>query len=168
MQYSLIYSERKTLTIQIKNGKVTVRAPYGVSREVVEKFVNKHSNWIVKNLEKSKNTEEKFDALSDLEIEKLKKDAKVYLKERTEYFAMIMGLNYGRITITSAKTRFGSCSSKGNICYSYRLMLYPEAAREYVVVHELSHLVLMNHSKKFYSLIEKILPDYKKRRALLK
>ena len=79
-----------------------------------------------------------------------------------------MGLNYGRITITSAKKRFGSCSSVGNISYSYRLMLYPEAAREYVVVHELAHLVEMNHSKKFYEVIAKILPDYKYRKKLLK
>jgi len=79
-----------------------------------------------------------------------------------------MNLKYGRITITSAKTRFGSCSSKGNISYSYKLMLYPEAAREYVVVHELAHLVEMNHSKRFYSLVERYLPDYKERRKLLK
>ena len=79
-----------------------------------------------------------------------------------------MNLQYGRITITSAKTRFGSCSSKGNISYSYRLMLYPEEAREYVVVHELAHLLEMNHSKRFYAVVEKYLPDYKLRRRLLK
>ena len=79
-----------------------------------------------------------------------------------------MGLKYGRITITSAKTRFGSCSSKGRISYSYRLMLYPEAARDYVVVHELAHLVEMNHSKRFYDVIEKFMPDYKERKRMLK
>ena len=79
-----------------------------------------------------------------------------------------MGLKYGRISITSAKTRFGSCNSRGNIAYSYRLMLYTEAAREYVVVHELSHLLEMNHSKSFYSIVEKYMPDYKERRKLLK
>ena len=79
-----------------------------------------------------------------------------------------MGLKHGRITITSAKTRFGSCSSKGNISYSYLLMTYPEAAREYVVVHELAHLVHMNHSAAFYSLVEQYMPDYKARRKLLK
>ena len=79
-----------------------------------------------------------------------------------------MGLKYSRIKITSAVKRFGSCSSSGNICYSYRLMLYPEEAREYVVVHELAHLEEMNHSKKFYEIISKVLPDYKYRRRLLK
>ena len=79
-----------------------------------------------------------------------------------------MGVDYGHISITSAKTRFGSCSSKGNIAFSYRLMLYPEAAVDYVVVHELAHRKEMNHSRAFYKLIEEILPDYKQRRKLLK
>ena len=79
-----------------------------------------------------------------------------------------MGLKYGRITITSAKGRFGSCSSEGNISFSCRLMTYPEAARDYVVVHELAHLVEMNHSKRFYSIIEKYMPDYKIRKRMLK
>ena len=78
------------------------------------------------------------------------------------------GLKYNRITITSAKTRFGSCTTQKNISFSYRLMLYPELAREYVVVHELAHLIEMNHSKKFYAIIEKYLPDYKERKKLLK
>ena len=79
-----------------------------------------------------------------------------------------MGIKYGRITIASAKTRFGSCSSKGNISYSYRLMMYPEEAIDYVVVHELAHRIEMNHSPRFYAIVERILPDYKKRRKLLK
>ena len=79
-----------------------------------------------------------------------------------------MGLKYGRITITSAQKRFGSCNSNGNICFSYRLMLYPESAREYVIVHELAHLKEMNHSKAFYAIIASVLPDYKHRRKLLK
>ena len=72
------------------------------------------------------------------------------------------------MTITGAKTRFGSCSSKGNISFSYRLMMYPEPAREYVVVHELAHLVEMNHSKRFYAIVERYLPDYKERKKQLK
>ena len=99
---------------------------------------------------------------------KLKREAREYLETKTEYFSKIMGLKYSRITITSAERRFGSCSSKGKICYSYRLMLYPEAAREYVVVHELAHLVEMNHSKRFYKIVEKYLPDYKERRRMLR
>ena len=79
-----------------------------------------------------------------------------------------MGLKYGRIAITSAKTRFGSCSSKGNLSFSYLLMLYPDSAIDYVVVHELAHLKEMNHSPRFYKIIEEVLPDYKERKKLLK
>ena len=103
-----------------------------------------------------------------MEIKALKKSARSYLKAKTEYYANIMGLKYGRITITSAKKRFGSCSSAGNISYSYRLMMYPEAAREYVVVHELAHLLEMNHSKKFWAEVEKVLPDYEMSYSWLK
>ena len=79
-----------------------------------------------------------------------------------------MNLKYGRITITSAKTRFGSCSSKGNISFSYRLMLYPRELVDYVIVHELAHLSEMNHSDRFYKIIESVLPDYRERVKRLK
>ena len=96
------------------------------------------------------------------------KEARIYFSEKLEYYSRIMGLKYSRMTITSAKKRFGSCSSKASISFSYRLMLYPEAAREYVIVHELAHLKEMNHSKKFYEIIASVLPDYKYRKRLLK
>ena len=168
MEYTLIYSDRKTMSISVKGGVLTVRVPKGMPKTLIERFIIKNKKWIDVHIEKEKNSMAKFDALSDDDIKKLKRDAKEYLISKTKYFADIMGLKYGRITITSAKTRFGSCSSKGNISYSYRLMLYPETAREYVVVHELSHLVEMNHSKRFYSIIEKVMPDYKIRKRMLK
>ena len=110
----------------------------------------------------------RFENLTDADIKRLKKEAKVYFAEKTEYFAKIMGIDYGRITITSAQKRFGSCSSSGNISFTYRLMLYPDAAREYVVVHELAHRREMNHSKRFYAIIEAVMPDYRYRKRLLK
>ena len=168
MEYTLIYAERKTLSISVKGGVLTVRAPRKTPRALIDSFVFGHKEWIEKHLEAEKQRCERFGSLSDEEIRKLKREAKKYLKEKTEHYSAIMGLKYGRITITGAETRFGSCSSKGNISYSYRLMLYPEAAREYVVVHELAHLLEMNHSKKFYEIVERFLPDYKERRRMLK
>ena len=106
--------------------------------------------------------------MTDDDVKRLKKNAKVYFNDKTEYYSKLMGLKYGRITITSAQKRFGSCSSEGNICFSYRLMLYPEEAREYVIVHELAHLKEMNHSARFYKIVESVLPDYKLRRKMLK
>ena len=168
MEYKIAYSVRKSVSISVKKCEVVVRAPIGMDAEYIAKLVKKHSAWIEKNLESQRKKEELLADLTPEDINRLKKNAKAYLTEKTEHFANIMGLKFGRITITSAKKRFGSCSSAGNISYSYRLMLYPEAAREYVVVHELAHLVEMNHSKKFYEIIARVLPDYKARKRLLK
>ena len=168
MEYTLIYSDRKTISISVKGAVVTVRAPRRTSKEIIDSFIIKNKKWIETHIEKERERIDKFETLSDKDIKELKKIAKEYLSKKTEYYANIMGLKYGRITITGAKTRFGSCSSKGNISYSFRLMLYPEPARDYVVVHELSHIVEMNHSKRFYSIIEKVMPDYKIRKRMLK
>ena len=168
IEYTLIYSDRRTLSASIKDGKLIVRAPRKYPQRRIDEFLEKHRVWIEKNLAREKEKQCKIDSLSDSELVDLRKFAREYLERKTRYYADIMGIKYGRITITSAKTRFGSCSSKGNISYSYRLMLYPESAREYVVVHELAHILEMNHSKKFYSHVERILPDYKERRRMLK
>ena len=100
--------------------------------------------------------------------ENIKKNALPYLKERTDYFSGIMGLEPTGVKITSAKKRFGSCSAKNSICYSWRLMLYSKEAIDYVVVHELAHIAHKNHGPQFYALIEKYLPDYKEREKLLR
>jgi predicted metal-dependent hydrolase len=168
MNYELIYSNRKTLSVSVKGGIITVRAPIGTKREIIEAFIKKHSCWIQTHLIKEKERISKTENLTDEQIGILKKEARTYFTQKSEYYAKIMGLKFGRITITSARTRHGSCSSKGNISYSYRLMLYPEPAREYVIVHELSHLLEMNHSKRFYKIVERFMPDYKERRRMLK
>ena len=168
MEYEIIYSKRKTVSISVNKNGVIIKAPIGTDKKTIEALLKKHSNWIEKHIILQKKKEALTSGLTEDDIKDLKKKAKVYLKEKTDYYAKVMGLKYGRITITSAQKRFGSCSSEGNISYSYRLMLYPEAAREYVVVHELAHLKEMNHSSKFYAIIAKVLPDYKIRKRLLK
>ncbi len=168
MDYVIKYSNRKTVSISIVNGDIIVKAPYNVSRSLIDEIVNKHDKWILKNLEAEQRKRSMTKDLTDTDIKNLKKFAKLYFNEKVKYYSQIMDLMPGRVTITSAEKRFGSCNSNGNICFSYRLMLYPEPAREYVVVHELAHLVEMNHSKRFYAIIESVMPDYKKRKRLLK
>ena len=168
MEYEIIYSSRRTLGVCVKDGRVIVRSPYGVPREHIEKELYSHKEWIEKHVSKQEKKKEITESLNEKQISLLRKNAREILTEKTKKYAEIMGLKFGRITITGAKTRFGSCNSKGNIAYSWRLLLYPEAAQDYVVVHELSHLVEMNHSQKFYRIVEKYLPDYKERRKLLK
>ena len=168
MEYRVVFSKRKTISIGVKDGRVTVKAPYGTSDARIDSVVNSHLDWIVKHLRRQEEISKRQGPLTEERIAELKKRAKELLPRKVEYFANIMGLKYGRINITSAKTRFGSCSSKGNISFSYRLMLYPEEAIDYVVVHELAHLIEMNHSPAFYKVVASVLPDYKERIRLLK
>ena len=168
MDYKIVYSERKTVGITVKDGQVTVKAPRRAPKELIAEVVKKHEKWIRDALIRDRARRESFPELTDDEIKQLRKAARVYFEERCRYFGAMMNAQYTKITITGAKTRFGSCSSKKSLSFSYRLMLYPPEAREYVVVHELAHLSLMNHSPAFYAIIERYLPDYKKRRKLLK
>ena len=168
MEYKVIYSDRKTISITVKDEKVIVKSPFGATKSQIDDIVTSHIRWIEKHIKIQSERKNQQGELTEEKIKILRKRAKEILPIKTEHFANIMGLKYGRITITSATTRFGSCSSKGNICFSYRLMLYPIPAREYVIVHELCHLVYMNHSRNFYSLLESFLPDYKERRRMLK
>ena len=168
MDYKVVYSGRKTIALSVKDGALVVKAPYGTKKARIEKLISSHENWINKHIQKQKEKNAKYGNLSEGRIAELKKAAKQILPAKVSYYAQIMGLKYGRITITSAKTRFGSCSSKGNIAFSYRLMMYPDAAIDYVVVHELAHLKEMNHSPAFYKVVESVLPDYKERIKLLK
>ena len=90
------------------------------------------------------------------------------LPEKVEHYARIIGVTYGRITIRNQKTRWGSCSSKGNLNFNCQLMRLPEELQDYVVVHELCHRKEMNHSSDFWKEVEYIMPDYQERRARLK
>lgn len=168
MEYNVIYSDRKTLSLSVKAGRLIVRAPKGISDEKIKKAIFSHTDWIEKHIQSQLDRAKNHPEPSKSEIPALRERARAILSSKTKHYAEIMGLKYGRITITGAKTRFGACSSKGNISYSYRLIDYPEEAIDYVVVHELAHLVEMNHSKDFYKLVETFLPDYKERRKLLK
>ena len=99
-------------------------------------------------------TLDKIKALADQALE--------IIPTRVEYFAKIIGVTYGNITIRNQKTRWGSCSSKGNLNFNCLLMLAPPEVLDYVVVHELCHRKQMNHSKAFWTEVEKVFPDYKK------
>lgn len=162
-------SKRKTLALEInRNCEIIVRAPMHLSKKRIDAFVSEYEEWIEKNLEKVRQRAEKKEELSEAEIKELRRRAKEYLPARTEYYAKIMGVEYTSLKITSAKTRYGSCSAKNGICYSLYLMQKPLEAVDYVVVHELAHTVHHNHSAQFYAFIEKFMPDYKERNRLLK
>lgn len=167
--YSVIYSKRKTLALEItKDSKIIVRAPMRTSKKRIEQMVLSHAQWIERHLERQRRHRELFPEPSDEEAALLKGRAKTALPARVEYYGRLMGLSPSGVTITSAEKRFGSCSPKNRLCFSWRLMLYPQAAVDYVVVHELAHIRHKNHGRAFYELIASVLPDYKERKKLLK
>ena len=169
IEYRVVYSDRRTVTITFdKDGTLLLRAPIGTKKARLEAIIREHAVWIEKHRARAIKKATAEAELTKERIAFLKRQAKERLPALTAHYAALLGVSYGKITITSAKTRFGSCSSTGNISYSYRLMQYPPKAQEYVVVHELCHRVYMNHSSAFYKMIESILPDYKKQRTLLK
>ena len=90
------------------------------------------------------------------------------IRPKVEKYAQILGVSYGRITIRSQRTRWGSCSSKGNLNFNCLLTQVPEQVMDYVIVHELCHRIEMNHSGRFWKLVEQIMPDYKTHRKWLK
>lgn len=168
-EYTLIRSKSDTFTISVKEGgEVVVRAPEKLKEREIEEMLQKKSDWIEKAVEKQKNLGENRIELSKSDIAALKKLAEEVLPARTEYFAKLMGVDYKSVKITYGKKQFGCCNSEKEIRYSYRLMLYPPEAVDYVVVHELSHTVYFDHSKNFYNFIARFLPDYKERKKLLK
>lgn len=174
MQVAIIKSNRKTISIQVhRDMTVTVRAPrYATNREI-ERIVREKEPWIRKQLEKIAGqkemaTEQQPEKLTEKDIRELADRALVYIPERVKYFAPQVGVSYGRITIRNQKTRWGSCSGKGNLNFNCLLMLTPPEVIDYVVVHELCHRKEMNHSKAFWDQVERILPDYKMSEAYLK
>lgn len=176
----VIRSNRRTVSISItRDGKVLVRAPYHLSTWQLRKILNEKEAWIEKHLNKLSEYPDSTDENGELcadDGEKLtEEEQKMYAKEarklfeaRTAYYAPIVGVTYNRIAIKSQKTRWGSCSSKGNLNFNYLLYFAPLEILDYVVVHELCHRKEMNHSRAFWALVEKVLPDYKERRKWLK
>jgi predicted metal-dependent hydrolase len=165
--YMLIRSSRKTLCLEITRGaELLVRAPRFLTKSEIDRFVGSKAAWIEKHLEIIR--QNPVTDLTDEQIDALKRKAAQILPAKTSHYAGIMGLKPSSVKITSAKKRLGSCSEKNGVCYSYRLMLYPDEAIDYVVVHELAHIKHKNHGKNFYSLIEKFMPDYRQKKALFK
>lgn len=169
IEYRVIESNRKTVSIQVTaEREVLVRAPFRYSRKKIERFVCENIAWIEKAIRKQKENNNYKICLSEQEIRKLKVLAERIINEKVLFYSEKMGLTPNGVKITSAQKRFGSCNSNNSLCFSYILMLYPEEAIDYVVVHELAHIKFHNHSADFYNLIKKFIPDYKLRENLLK
>ena len=172
MTAELIRSRRKTLALQVRpDGSVLVRAPLRTSMREIQRFLDQHADWVEKQQRRMQERAEAaalIPRLSEEELKALAKEARRDLTARTVAFSARMGVSYGRIAIRHQKSKWGSCSSAGNLNYNCLLMLAPEAVRDYVVVHELCHRRHMNHSPAFWAEVGRVLPDYKNARKWLR
>ena len=165
----LIRSARRTIAVEIRNGRVTVRAPLRMSKAEIERFVASKADWINKHLEAAKQRQSvSVQPFTATEIQQLADAALQDIPQRVRKYATIIGVTVGRITIRNQKTRWGSCSSKGNLNFNCLLMLCPDEIRDYVVVHELCHRKELNHSPRFWNEVARVMPDYAVRRKWLK
>ena len=171
-EFVTVRSRRKTISVEVKEDEtVLVRAPRWVSKHEIESFVNKNAAWVEKHIEKVRKRNEKASAaepISDAEILALGNRARAVIPGIVRYYAHILGVTYGRITIRNQKTLWGSCSAKGNLNFNCLLMKAPEEVRDYVIVHELCHRIYMDHSAMFWKKVSEVIPDYRKCRRWLK
>lgn len=157
--------------MQIKGVELIVRAPMRASKKRIDAFVLENSAWIERNLKKAEAQQiraERQGALGEEELRALAQRAREYLPERVSYYAPLIGVTPGRITVRSQRTKWGSCSAKGNLSFNCLLMLTPPEVIDSVVVHELCHLKEMNHSDRFYREVYRAFPDYDKWNGWLK
>lgn len=181
--YELIRSRRRTIAIEIdRQGRVVVRAPYNVGNLRIREFVADKSDWIERTLNRIRDrrqppnetdgngviSTDDHTPISEADLRTLTVEAKRVIPEKVAYWAEQVGVTYGRITIRHQKSRWGSCSAKGNLNFNCLLMRAPGEILDYVIIHELCHRKHMNHSREFWAEVEVTCPEYKTRRKWLK
>ena len=151
------------------DGTFIVTAPKHVEQGIIEKFIFEKSQWILDRLNFFKSSEMVFfPKRTKTEYLKHKHVAKKLVEQKIEQFNLLYKFKFNRISIKNQKTRWGSCSSKGNLNFNYKIALLPEKMADYIIVHELCHLYEFNHSQKFWNLVARAIPDYLEIRKELK
>ena len=159
----VIRSSRRTISLEVKPDlTVVVRVPLRMRERDIQAFLREKADWIERTIEKleKQTAEAQKDSLSMQELKQLADLALEKLPGRVAYYASQIGVTYGRITIRNQRSKWGSCSSKGNLNFNCMLMLAPPEVIDSVVVHELCHRKEMNHSERFYAEVLKVFPEY--------
>ena len=172
----VVRSRRKTLALEVKApARVIVRAPMRTSQKAICEFVESHRAWIAASLARVQARQEaraqavqQEGLLTEEDLAALARQARLIIPTRVEHFAAQIGVTYGRITLRCQKTRWGSCSTAGNLNFNVLLMLAPPEVLNYVVIHELCHRIEFNHSPRFWSLVERQMPEYEDWKKWLK
>lgn len=162
----ILRSKRKSVELRVLSAsRLQLRCPMLMPRLLIKHFLREREPWLLQRIAQAENAPP---ALDEKQLAELRRLAAKDLKERAQRLARLMGLSYGRISIRCQRSRWGSCSSKGNLNFNCLLMLCPEQVREYVVLHELCHLREMNHSPRFWAEVERYMPDYARWKLWLK
>ena len=173
IRISVIRSARKSLGLEVRDANtVLARIPTRVSDRELKDFVENHRSWILEKTAVMAEREENRKSTPAPPPELLSKTdrMKIQLKigKRVRHYCEAMGVTVGYVTVKNQKTRWGSCSAKGNVNFNYQLAFLPDELLDYVVIHELAHRRHMNHSRAFWAEVEKYCPDYLERREQLK
>jgi predicted metal-dependent hydrolase len=166
--FQLIRCRRRSLALIVtEDAKLVVRAPHRLPESDIRKFVRQKSRWIQRKMAAA-NSRPQPRVLSGAEELAFHRLAGKIIPERVKYYSELSGLKPAAVKISGARKRWGSCGAKGTLNFAGRLVLAPLSVVDYVVVHELVHLVERNHSKRFWRRVEGIMPDYKVRRHWLR
>ncbi|HEY4516721.1 MAG TPA: M48 family metallopeptidase [Candidatus Paceibacterota bacterium] len=141
------------------DSRVVVTIPRLFSVRSAERFLAKQARWIEHSLAQTRG--KKVIPLARADIPVLKKRAAALAAARCTYFAKMYGVRFKKISICAQKSRWGSCSRSGALSFNYKIAALPEHIADYIIVHELCHLSEMNHSKKFWHLVAREVPEHR-------
>ena len=171
-EIEVIRSRRKSLSLEVKaDGRVLLRAPLWAGQRQLKAFAEKNRDWIARKQEEARLRREETSAalpLTEEELKALQKRGRVLFAERAARYAPLVGVDFGRISVRKQHSKWGSCSSQGNLSFNCLLLLAPEEVLDYVVVHELCHRLEMNHSPRFWAHVRRVLPNYESSRRYLR
>ncbi len=157
------YRLSKTVKLRVRNtGEIFVSAPFRMSVTYIDNFVDAHSDWIRTKIELLLTHSQGLPHTTSGDYPKYKEDARALVYELIQEVNAHYKFVFNRITIRNQRTRWGSCSRKGNLNFSYKLIFLPRHLARYVVAHELCHLQEFNHQKQFWDLVAQTVPEYKK------
>ena len=171
-EIEVIRSRRKSLSLEVKaDGRVLLRAPLRAGQRQLEAFAEKNRDWIARKQEEARlRREEAAEVLplTEEELKALQKRGRVLFAERAARYAPLVGVDFGRVSVRKQRSKWGSCSSRGDLSFNCLLLLAPEEVLDYVVVHELCHRLEMNHSPRFWAHVRRVLPNYESSRRYLR
>ncbi len=168
----LFKKNKRSKRINIKvylDGSVSLICPTYVSEERAFSFLNGNLDWIEKKIKTSKeNIDQDIAVFDQKHYKKYKEKARILVEDKVRYWNSFYNFSFSRISIRNQKSRWGSCSSKGNLSFNYKILFLDEDLQDYLTVHEICHLKHMNHSKDFWNTVALTIPDYKRKTYLLK